>query len=107
MRQALNPLIDRPTPRSLAASILAVLLVISCVVVLTHGLGHLEHARGGSDHHACVFCSFAGGGVAPAETVPFLFVFPFTLLLPAAISAVPRLMRDALRLACTRGPPSF
>ncbi len=107
MRQALNPLINRTTPRSLPGAFLAILLAFTCVVALTHGLSHLEHARGASDHHACVFCSFAGGGVAPAQNVPFLFVFPFTLILPAAVVTVHRLMRDALRLAFSRGPPPF
>ena len=90
--------------KAITAGLLAVLLIVSATLSVSHGLHRALHSD--SSHH-CLICGLAKGQVAAADAgqvaaiVVLLFVFSVPLLRSILSESADR------RLAPSRGPPCF
>ncbi len=91
--------------RPILSALLAIILAVTSVVALMHGLHGVNHSAGGPDRHACLLCSLASGDVAAVQCILLCALFPLSLLFRSAASGVLSSGCPLDRLPFSLGPP--
>jgi hypothetical protein len=94
------------TAKFAVAATLALLLITSAALSVSHALHQKLHPDSSASAHSCLVCSLSKGQVNSAAAAPILAVFVSSLFffIPAVRSV--RLPAADRRLSLNRGPPS-